>query len=36
MATSSGYSCLVPYSARDENVTYIVDFSGFKSENSQH
>ena len=27
--------CLALYSAPDKNVTYIVDFSGFKSENSQ-
>ena len=26
---------LVLYSAPNKNVTYIVDFSGFKSENSQ-
>ena len=30
-----GYSSLVLYSARDKNVTYIVDFLGFKSEISQ-
>ena len=27
--------CLAPYSAPNKNVTYIVDFLGFKSENSQ-